>query len=118
MSGVIHLGSNSESGVQVLEVLISIAILLVLDRRQIANARKMIADWADKEGLNVVFAKQRYVRTGPFFYRFGNSGFRTRRHVFRITVKDREGEERCGWLRLEGWGLGVSCGDMEVIWDR
>lgn len=80
--------------------------------RIFAKSRRMIEDWADREGYRIISAKYRWLRRGPFFW--GTSKQQT---VYRIRVVDSKGVTRSGWARCGSFWRGVAKHKVDVRWD-
>ena len=98
--------------VPIILVLVFVVLAVLLARWHFTRADEILRQWAQKEGVEVVSAHQRYFQTGPFFFRHGRGHV-----VFQITVRDHAGVQRTGWLRVGGWLAGVMSDKTKVIWD-
>ena len=89
-----------------LALLVAVAAY-ILDSRW---RRRRLERWAEQENLAVLSAEERSYSQGPFFT--GNMGY-----VYRITVTDRTGNNRSGWIRFRPltWGTGPNA--ISVRWD-
>jgi len=101
---------------EVLSILLSasnfVAMVAVLVWWQHSRANEILQRWARENGLTVVFAEKRYLRTGPFDMNYSRGQF-----IFRLVVCDEDGVEYTGWLRVGSWFGGVFSDTATVIWD-
>jgi hypothetical protein len=80
--------------------------ILIFIRRQQSRLRS----WAAENGFHIVrIEKSGFTRPAKWFWRHSHD-----RAVFRVRVRDREGKERTGWIRLPIW-FG---NQTEVLWDE
>lgn len=73
----------------------------------------VLTDWARRNGWTILHSEARHLLTGPFFLRAANS-----QQVYRVTVRDKHGKIRSGWVRCGGLWLGFFSSRAEVEWDR
>jgi hypothetical protein len=73
-------------------------------------AKRRLHAWARDNNLQIVQVQYRMFFRGPFTV-LGKY------EVFRICVKDAQGEERIGWVRLGGFFVGLWSEDSKVIWN-
>ena len=67
-----------------------------------------IAEWANKNSLEVLSAERRWILTGPYWlYRWPV--------VYRIRVRDGTGYEKAGWLCVEAPFYSIN---MEIKWSQ
>jgi hypothetical protein len=81
-------------------------------RLHINLGKSILTKWAQEHGFQIVHSKRAFW-TGAF------NPFTTGRSqvVFLVTVKDREGRKRSGWVRCGSFLGGVLFSDQaEVIW--
>ena len=67
-----------------------------------SRSRSLLERWADENGYEILESEYRNLFKGPFF--FWSSEDQT---VYRVKVRDREGQVRSGWVRCGGWFLGL-----------
>lgn len=79
---------------------------------QARRSSKMIDDWADEHGFEVVEKKQPLINLGPF--RWENPHGRT---FYQITARDDQGQEHGGWVCCGAEWLGLFSNKVEVRWD-
>jgi hypothetical protein len=63
--------------------------------------------------LRIVSSEYRYFFRGPYF-RTTSKG----QTVYRVTVEDKPGRLRTGWVRCGGWWLGLMSNHVEACWDE
>ena len=88
-------------------------VAAILAAVYLASYRRILGFWARRHGYTIVHSELRHLLTGPFFLRAVNS-----QHVYRVTVRDREGAIQKGWVRCGGFWLGPFCNAADVCWDR
>jgi hypothetical protein len=97
---------------EIILVFLGLAVLVaVMARWQHFRADRILKQWAQETGIEIVSAEKRYLRLGPFFVSTRGQ------FVFRIVVKDQAGMQRTGWLRVGGLITGVFSDRAEVKWD-
>ncbi|MFD0893284.1 hypothetical protein KBB96_17820 [Luteolibacter ambystomatis] len=79
---------------------------------RLSRARTLLEEWADSSGFRLLESEKRDFFKGPFFW--GSSKLQV---VYRITVCDRSGRERQGWVRCGDWFFGLMGSQVEVKWD-
>ena len=93
---------------------IAVLVSLLLNNAGNRKALYLIDSWAQSCTYTIVSCERRYFRTGPFF--FGASKYQ---RVFYLHVKDRDGRERKGWLKVGSYWTGMmNSEEFEVIWDE
>ena len=93
----------------VVMVLLAFALSGVGDRK----ALFLIEAWAQSCQYSVESCERRYLRTGPFF--LSSSKYQ---RIYYVRIKDRNGQEKTGWLKLGGYFSGMLSEDeIEVIWE-
>jgi hypothetical protein len=76
----------------------------------IRRLHSRLRSWAAENGFHIVrMERSGFARPAKWFWRHSRD-----RAVFRVRVRDREGRERTGWIRLPIW-FGTR---TEVIWDE
>jgi hypothetical protein len=84
-------------------------VVLIWTRRR---AARMLAGWADAGGYRLLRSEPRYLRAGPYLWRRSRSQL-----VYYVTVADRGGLTRSGYVRLGHWFAGLLSDQVEVTWD-
>jgi hypothetical protein len=77
------------------------------------RGRTMLADWAAREGVELLSAERCMFWTGPFWWRTGKDNI-----VYRVRVRGRDGRERSGYARCGGLFLGMLSDQVTVVWDE
>ena len=72
----------------------------------------MLDEWAARNGLQILERDYRALCQGPFVWRCSRG-----QAVYRVKVRDAEGQVRTGWVRCGGWELGLLSDQVEVSWD-
>ena len=79
------------------------------------RSRTALEKWAVQNDIWIVEMDYRFLRRGPFFW----TVFARNQTIYRVTVADRNGNKRQGWVRCGDWFWGVFFSDnVEVRWDE
>jgi hypothetical protein len=76
------------------------------------RARVLLRRWSSRNGYKILRSQFRTILKGPFTWRSSRN-----QAVFRVTILDREGMKRIGWVRCGSVGAGVISDEAEVKWD-
>ena len=79
---------------------------------QHSRSASLLQKWAEDNDLYIVSSEFRYLFRGPFFW---TSRGRT---VYRVTVEDKTGRVRKGWVLCGGWWWGLMSDHVEARWDK
>lgn len=77
------------------------------------RSRTLLARWAVRKGVEIIWARRRWVFKGPFFWK-STSG----QVVFRVKVRDLQGYERTGWVLCGNYVTGMVTEQTSEIWDK
>jgi hypothetical protein len=94
----------------ILVLLIALACLA----GHLARSDWVLRNWAEEEGYRILQKRYRLFFRGPFFWR-ANDECQT---VYRVTVEDKVGRVRSGWVCCGSWWLGLWSDQAEVRWDE
>src|SRR5260221_6902761 len=76
------------------------------------RSRSIIKEWTRENRLELVKQDHPLLRQGPFW------GTTSRvQDVYRIIVRDEQGNTRSGWARVGSWWRGLFEREVEVRWD-
>lgn len=76
------------------------------------RSRSILKQWAKENGFEIVHAKLRWLVQGPF------TGWSEKgQTVYRVTVRNRHGQERLGWVLCGGIWSGLFSNQVRVEWD-
>lgn len=89
---------------------VGIAILGLTWR--VGRSRQVLNDWATTHGLTIVSSRFCWFRRGPFFLRSTED-----QSVFYVTVTDKGGLTRNGWVRCGSFWVGLLSNTADVRWD-
>ena len=90
-------------------------LALILARESFSRAKRSIQVWAEENGLEVLQADRRSMRTGPFQWWTTSRG----QIIYLVRVRDRDGRERSAWVRCGSYLGGVTFSEkIEVRWDE
>ncbi len=78
-----------------------------------SRSSDLLHQWAERHGYRIVQQEYRNFFKGPFFWTSSKG-----QTVYYVTVEDRAGHRRNGWVRCGGWFLGLLSNDVEVRWDE
>ena len=76
------------------------------------RARVVLRRWANRSGYKIQHAEFKPILKGPFTWQSSRT-----QAVFRVSILDREGLKRTGWVRCGAVGAGVLSDEAEVKWD-
>ena len=93
----------------VMVIVISVPVFLIW---HYTRAASILERWAAQNGYRIIEREIRPIRRGPYFFTTGRS-----QAVYRVTVEDREGGIRRGYVRCGGWFLGMFSDHADVRWD-
>ncbi|MCC6675544.1 MAG: hypothetical protein IT436_00235 [Phycisphaerales bacterium] len=102
---------------QTVQGIAAVAFLLVIVGAMLSlhmnRGRSLLDRWADENGYEILEADYRWMLRGPFFFRSNDKNA-----VYRITVRDLEGDVRRGYARCGGFWFGMWLSpDVTVEWD-
>jgi hypothetical protein len=86
-----------------------ITVLVVIWR--VGRSRSLAQRWAQQNGYRLIACERRFFRRGPFWWRTSEY-----QDVFRVTVIDKTGRQRSGYIRVGGWFLGLLSDVVAVEW--
>jgi hypothetical protein len=98
----------------VLVVLTLVAVSVIASVWYMTRSFSIVERWAERNGYRIIRQDSRVFFRGPFSWNSSNS-----QDVYRVTVEDRSGNRKSGWIRCGGWFLGpLLSDDVEEAWDR
>src|SRR5687768_33489 len=103
-------GDDAAIQLLIIPVFIVIAVLSIVWTR--SRSTSIIEQWASENCFELLAYEQRFLRTGPFFFRHGKG-----HTVYHVTVRDAEGNVRSGYARCGGWIGGLLSDKIVVEWD-
>jgi hypothetical protein len=77
-----------------------------------SRSGSMLQRWAEENGYTLISSEYRWLARGPYWWRT-NKG----QTVYRIEVRDANGNHRSGWARCGGWFFGLLSDVVDVKWD-
>ena len=77
-----------------------------------SRSRRMLNDWAARNGFELMSCEYCWLWRGPFFFRSSKG-----QAVYRILVRDAQGRQRSGYARCGGWLWGLLTDQVNVRWD-
>jgi hypothetical protein len=75
------------------------------------RSRDVLQKWADDNGFQIIESRYAHWK-GPFMWTSSKG-----QSVYRVTVRDRNGYTRSGWVRCGSWWLGLWSDSAQVRWD-
>lgn len=93
-------------------VLVPIAIALVIYTWTISRSDTILRNWASQHRYRIVQQQYCWFWRGPFFWTSSKNQV-----VYHVTVEDRDGRQRTGYVRCGGWFWGLLVDTAEVRWD-
>ncbi|MCX5662828.1 MAG: hypothetical protein NTW19_24360 [Planctomycetota bacterium] len=95
----------------VLGGLVIVGALVFVVRQHSQWSRRRVTAWAEGEGLELLAASRHWTAMGPFGMKVGKWNT-----VFRVRVRDADGQERQGWVCVCGQPTPWH-GEVKVEWD-
>lgn len=77
------------------------------------RSREILANWADRNGYQVLSSEFRWFFKGPYFWKSSKN-----QTVFRVIVEDETEAVRTAWVRCGSYWWGVFVDEADVIWDE
>ena len=78
-----------------------------------ARASEMLDEWLRDNNFQLLQKSTPWIKDNPFFISSNRS-----QKVFKVTVRDKTGQVRVGWVRCGHALLGVAVKQVEVKWDK
>jgi hypothetical protein len=94
-------------------ILGALTILIFGLRWHFARSAAILQKWADENGYEILEKSYRYFFRGPFFFRTTKE-----QTVYRVTVRDKAGQVRTGWVACGSWWWGLWSDQAKVRWDE
>ncbi len=95
----------------IIPLVLSMVIILATTLWRSSRSRQVLDSWAAKNGFQIIRRENRWCFRGPFAW--SRSRCQT---VYFVTVLDKDGLERSGWVRCGGWFTGLWSDAAEVRW--
>ena len=77
-----------------------------------SRSRSLLEEWASENGYRILSSEHRHLVRGPFFWTTSKG-----QTVYRVSIEDREGRVRSGWVRCGSWMMGLWSDRVQVKWD-
>ena len=90
-----------------------LVIIIGTIRWHYGRSAAILQKWADDDGYQIVEKELRHFFKGPFFFTASKN-----QTVYRVTVIDKAGQERSGWVKCGGWWFGMWTDQAKVRWDE
>ena len=94
-------------GIALFVILISLSLAWRFSRSQ-----SLLAQWASENGYTILTSEYRNFFRGPFFMRSSDG-----QTIYYVTLRDRDGHIRTGWVRCGGWWAGLFSNTVDVQWE-
>jgi hypothetical protein len=78
-----------------------------------SRSASLLRKWSEDNGFRLVSSEYRNYFRGPYFWTTSKG-----QTVYRVTVQDKPGRLRTGWVRCGGWWLGLMSNHVETCWDE
>jgi len=92
-------------------VLAILAILAWYFSVYFSKSKRLLENWADENRYQLLHAEYRSIRKRPFLWSAKGQA------VYRVEIRDEQGNNRKGWVRCGSWLLGVFANEVKVKWD-
>ena len=90
--------------------IVGLAVLSIICHSSRSNS--LLEQWAQRNGFRIIRQEYRTFFRGPFFLTTSKG-----QTVYHVTVEDRHGKRRHGWVRCGGYFLGLFSGHVDVRWE-
>src|SRR5262245_8247254 len=88
------------------------AVAVILIVFHFTRSDSLLQRWAKQNGFRIVREEYCWFSKGPFFWTSSRG-----QTVYYVTVEDKDGVRRNGWVRCGGLFLGLFSDKVEVRWD-
>lgn len=95
-----------------LVILAFVCLAILALALQFVRVGSILDRWAARNGYQIIERESRLVKLGPFTLNTSRGQV-----VYRVAVRDREGNVRKGYVRCGGALLGTLSNKIEVCWD-
>lgn len=96
------------TGFAILGLIVLLGVFLYF---HITRSRKLVNQWADEHGYELLVAQHSWFLRGPYFW--SSRG----QVIYRVQVRDELGHVRDGWVRCGSWFAGVMSDKVEGVLD-
>jgi len=96
---------------QAFGVLVILAILGGYFYVYFSRSELLLEKWANENRYQLLHAEYRSIRKRPFLWSAKGQA------VYRVEIRDEQGNNRKGWVRCGNWLLGVFANEVKVKWD-
>src|SRR3954469_4555687 len=97
----------------ILLIPVFVGLLILSFAWQFGRSQSLLDTWAAENGYHIIHKEYRNFFRGPFFWTTSKG-----QTVYYVTVQDKAGWTRSGWVRCGGWWLGLLTDHVEVRWDE
>jgi hypothetical protein len=94
-------------------ILLFVVIGVVALWWDITRSRALLNRWAADSGFQIIESHYRVFRKGPFFWTSSRG-----QTVYFVTIRDRQGYQRSGWVRCGSWWWGLWSTETQVRWEN
>ena len=77
-----------------------------------SRASELLEEWARRHRYHILRQEYCYFFKGPFFWSSSKNQV-----VYYVTIEDRDGRQRTGWVRCGGFFFGLFSDNVEVSWE-
>lgn len=102
-----------QGGPELAVVVLAVLLVVVGMAWHFGRSRSLLDLWAERNGFRILASEYRNMFRGPFFWTTSRG-----QTVYRVTVEDKAGHVRTGWVRCGGWWLGLWSDHVEARWDE
>lgn len=97
---------------QILTIAAIVFLAIIAMVWHFSRSRSLLENWAAENGYRLLSSQYRNFSRGPFFWTTSKG-----QTVYRVTVQDRDGGTRSGWVRCGSWWGGLLSDKVQVRWD-
>ena len=107
------MGADEEGKMQerAFGILLILAILGSYSYVYFSKSKRLLEKWANENRYQLLHAEYRSIRKRPFLWSAKGQA------VYRVEIRDEQGNTRKGWVRCGSWLLGVFADEVTAKWD-
>ena len=96
---------------RVVGILVILMILGLYSYVYFSKSKRLLEKWVRENRYELLHAEYRSIRRRPFLWSAKGQA------VYRVEIRDEQGDRRKGWVRCGSWLLGVFADEVKAKWD-
>jgi hypothetical protein len=96
---------------RVIGILVILMILGLYSHVYFSKSKRLLEKWVRENRYELLHAEYRSIRKRPFLWSAKGQA------VYRVEIRDEQGNRRKGWVRCGSWLLGVFADEVKAKWD-